>query len=160
MSSPIPVGTPAHLWRNASAGRMDFNFVVEAAVRGNPAMQLIRQANPFNDEPPMGMEPILIRVSVSDVTGSDTLSLNSMDFGTVSSGRLIKAFDYNVCCLDEVQMDELDLTLLPGGTATGWIASAVKVGDPNPLLVYDPGMAVQSAISTNGVFFALPQGSH
>lgn len=160
LSNPIPAGTPTHLWLTASGGRMDFSFVVEGAMRGDPAMQLIRQANRFNQEPPTGTEPILIRVSVRDVTGDGTLSLNSLDFGLVSSGRLTNTFDYSVCCLDQVQMDALDVTLVPGGTATGWIASAVTVGDPSPLLVYDPGMAIRSNISANGVFFALPQGSH
>lgn len=160
LANPFPYSVPTQLSQTSNGNTMYFILSISKTIRSSTAWSLIQSANMFNPAPPSDMEPILIQLTISDVTGSGTLAISGMDFAVASNGRITKNMDYSVCCLDKVQMDELDnVTLLAGGTATGWIASLEAVGDQNSLLVLDPLLLLDQNTASSSLYFALPPTS-
>ncbi len=106
------------------------------------------------------MEPILVQVTISNVAQSEKLAVTDInDFAIISNGKMTTVNDYDICCLNEVLMDELYVYLSPGGTVTGWIPSLEYIGDQKPLLVFDPNVLSGTNNSTSSLYFALPPGS-
>ena len=163
LANPFPYNVPAHLYLTSNGDTMYFILSINKTIRGSMAWNLIQVANQFNKAPPSGMEPILIQLTISDVTGSGTLSLNNLDFAVVSNGRMTKDMDYSsffVSGLEKFQMDKLsNVTLLAGGNATGWIVSLESVGDTNSLLVFDPSLLLGMNTASSSLYFTLPPGS-
>jgi hypothetical protein len=152
ISYPVPFGVTATI---SSFGWQDYDFEISVnqIIRGAEAWNLIYRANMFNDEPLEGMEYILIEVSVKNTSSSVTLELNSFDFETVSNAQIFDSWYYNVCCLGDVGKTELDITLLPTGSATGWLALPVFIDDLNPMLIMgrddDAGGGIYFSLTSN-----------
>ncbi len=143
-ANPIPIGTARTLIKN---GEIEFELTVVEVFRGTDALQRIKSANQFNDDPPDGFEFVLILASVA-YTGEDKglLEVNEFVASSVTNDRVISysdTFIYSPCCLEPT----FDMQLLQGGTGEGWIALPVAVDDPAPLMLI-------GEVST-GVFFSL-----
>ncbi|MCB0033798.1 MAG: hypothetical protein KDE51_07260 [Anaerolineales bacterium] len=132
LAEPYTYGETAFLTSN---DELSFSLTVTDVVRGPEALQIIKSANQFNEDPPEDFEFVVARLAV-EYTGDDAgqLELTKRDVSVVTNGRIIAysdTFTYAPCCLEP----EFEITLLPGGRAEGLIALPVAVDDPNPLLL-------------------------
>jgi hypothetical protein len=163
LESPFPYNEPAlineTLNQNTYNFKYNFKLFINKTIRGSAALSLILKADPLNPRPPATMEPILVQVTISNVAKSEKLALTSDDFAVISNGKMTTVNDYDICCLNEVLMDELYVYLSPGGTVSGWIPSLEYIGDQKPLLVFDPNVLSGTNNSTSSLYFALPPGS-
>ena len=132
LADPYTYGETAYL---AIDEELDFTMVVTNVVRGSDALQVIKTANQFNDDPPEGFEFVVVRLFV-EYTGEDfgLLEMNESALSIVTNGRILGYGDmlnYSPCCLEPA----FELTLLPGGRGEGLIALPVALDDPDPLLL-------------------------
>jgi len=134
LENPLPYGVTS--WYVESGGiRSEYTITVLENIRGADAWVAVSRANMFNDEPPQGMEYILIHIEIAH-TGNDSgvVEIDEYDFGIETQNQLFDAFDTSVCCLEDVGYPELDVALLAGAKADGWIALPVFIEDNGPLL--------------------------
>ena len=145
--SPIPFGQKGTLTDSLSGGTFDLQ--VQEVMRGAKAIYLIQQASTKNQNPPQGMEYILIRVTITLDSGN--LNLSDYDFIVDSNGNFSDSFSSPVCCMSAVGYKILYAGLSTLGASTdGWIARMVFINDPKPVLIYRTGND-----SSNGVYFSL-----
>jgi hypothetical protein len=143
------IGESASLTKN---GTIEFTLSVEEVIRGSGALDVIMQANQFNDPAPEGFEWVLARIQIN-YTGEDQgmLEISKQNFAVVTNGRIIHyddTFIYSPCCIEP----DLELSLMPGGTGSGWISVPVVIDDQSPLLAI--GLRDNG---TGGIFFSLTQ---
>jgi len=139
---PYPIGYGTE-W--VQDGDKHFVIGVTDVTRGNVAWAIIYGFNRFNSPAPAGQEYVLIEIPVSYVSGpaDSILNLDEYDFGTVSNNVIFSPY------IAVVTHPQFDFSLFPGGSAWGYIAKLVYIGDPAPLLYfYQP---------INGYFFSLTQ---
>lgn len=116
-------------------------------VRGEKAMQMLTDANMFNDEPDEGYEYILAKVAVSalSVENDGAFSLNDYYFKTFSSNNE----EMPRASVVEPK-PQFDGKIYAGGNTEGWITVQVKKDDKNPKLAY--GLDYNGI---GGIWFAL-----
>lgn len=133
MTRPYQIQEVAKLTWTYLFNTSDIEFRVVQVVRGQEALQVVMQANMFNDDPPQDMEYALIRVMVALKKG--TLEMGDFNIYVASNGQL---FDWSSapCCLDDAGYPKFEANLiLPDTTTEGWIARPVFITDQNPLVV-------------------------
>jgi len=148
-SNPFPFGFEVPMVRTDE----DISFVVkvEEVIRGDEAWSIIYKANQFNDPPPDGFEPILVKIYVKNKSSADFLELsiyNSLSLAT--KGNVLDGFFYSPCCLDNAGLVEFEVKLNPSGEHTGWFASAVHIDENSPMLVVGADSS-----GKGGVYFSL-----
>lgn len=135
MTRPIPVNQPVEMSITSGGKEMGFTATVVKVMDGDEAMEVIRAANQFNNDPPDGYTFILVMVQVIAAAGNDgVLQINQFDASVVTGGRIIPTYDsaYRLpCCLDP----GFDFRLLPGAMGIGWIPLPVAAGDTDPLML-------------------------
>ena len=148
-SNPFPFGFEVPMVRTDE----DISFVVkvEEVIRGDEAWSIIYKANQFNDPPPDGFEPILVKIYVKNKSSADFLELsiyNSLSLAT--KGNVLDGWFYSPCCLDSAGLVEFEVKLNPSGEHTGWFASAVHIDENSPMLVVGADRS-----GKGGVYFSL-----
>lgn len=155
-SSPFPFGRVKTLQYTLADGRTsDVSFVVMEVVRGPDADAIVRRANMFNDEPPVGASWMLIKLRVTLQSGA-AFSIDASDVAVVSGGQLFSGFQLSVCCTEDEGYPELDASIAaPQTFVDGWVIRPVLLDDPRPLMVL--GLNVFEPDLDDGLFFALTQ---
>jgi len=122
-SNPYPFGLPAKL----TQGKALFEMSIPQVVRGGEAQNIIKTANLFNEDPPDGMEYVLVHIYIKYISGTGTISFDNLSFVTLSDGQIFDWLSVGVlCCLDNAGLKELDINLaLAGAQSDGWIARPV-----------------------------------
>ena len=89
----------------------------------------------FNDDPPEGMEYVLIKTKLTYTGGEGLVEASDSDFSSVSNGQVFDWSIGSVCCMEDVNHPEIDAKLIsPGAEAEGWITQIVFIDDPYPML--------------------------
>lgn len=108
-------------------------WVIEA-IRGDEALQRVKEANMFNEDPAEGMEYVIVHIGARNVkpdAGSDSISWLSFK-ATGDAGRV---YD-NPTVVDPEP--SLDYDVYAGGEVHGWVTVQVAAGEQNIKLVYEP----------------------
>ena len=109
-------------------------------VRGQEALDMVMEANEFNEEPEPGMEYVLVHIGARNVsTSPEPQQISSFLFRiTGDAGRV---YDSTFVVSPSPALDH---ELYPGGEATGWITLTVPEGEQALRLVYEPWLAFNS----------------
>lgn len=115
----------------------DWEITILEVQRGAPAWNSILAANQFNEPAADGMEYILARVKVRNISGSETAeSVSSYLFKSTGSANVMHDNVYVVS-----PTPALNASLFPGGEATGWVALQAKIGETGLMAVFEPVFA-------------------
>jgi hypothetical protein len=114
-------------------------WVIET-VRGQAALDMVMEANQFNDEPDEGMEYVLVHVGARNIGTSTEVQYMGM-FSFQITGDAARVYDSAFVIDPEPR---LDYEMYPGGEATGWITLQVSEGEQNLLLIYEPWLSFTS----------------
>ena len=106
-------------------------------VRGQEALDMVMEANQFNDEPDEGMEYVLVHIGARNI-GTSTEVQYMGDFSFQITGDAARVYD-SVFVVDPEP--QLDYEMYPGGEATGWITLQVSEGEQNLKLIYEPWLS-------------------
>lgn len=114
-------------------------WVIES-VRGDEALQRVKEANMFNEDPAPGMEYVLVHVSVRNVkadSGSDRID----EFSFKLTGDAARVYDNPIVVDPEPRFD---FDIYAGGEASGWITLQAAEGEQGLKLVYEPAFSFTS----------------
>ncbi|AIU70226.1 hypothetical protein TEU_07705 [Thermococcus eurythermalis] len=136
ISNPAKVREPVSVKIRSYDDTKTVEVTVVDYIRGEKANAMIKDANMFNDDPKPGHEYLLVKVRVKYTEGSETLSVNPLDFRVVIDGAM---HDYEWVVLPEEtpKLDSVDL--LPGGKVEGWLAFMVPENQ-KVLIAYQENM--------------------
>jgi hypothetical protein len=138
---PVPFGETA-------VGE-DWQVTIQDVITGEAAWEIILDANQFNDPPPKGMEYILIKAKVRNISLEEGDSLiQSRDFSLLTNSG--EALD--IPSVVEPK-PELYFNLYPGGEAEGWMALQAPEKAKNLVLFFSPDSS-----AANDRYFSLGQG--
>ena len=108
-------------------------WVIES-VRGDAALQLLKEANQFNDDPAAGLEYVLVRVGARNVsTEPGSQQIEQYAFSMTGDQNRV----YDLPSLVEPE-PSLSYDVYAGGEVSGWIALECAVGETNLRLMYEP----------------------
>jgi hypothetical protein len=139
VNNPVPFGERA-------VGE-NWEIRVIESIRGQDALDMVMEANQFNDEPQAGMEYVLVHVGARNVgTSSGVESISEFSFEITGDSNRI--FENPFVVSPE---PALDFEMYPGGEASGWITLEVPEGEQNLRLVYEPWLS----FTAQQRFFAL-----
>ena len=140
-SNPTGINNPLSIWCTSygsvsSYGENDYHVRITLTdlIRGNPAWQLILDANMFNDPPGPGFEYILAKVRFEYLEGptpDTTFWATSYDFDAISSTGV----EYDMPSVIEPD-PSLNADLYPGASHEGWAAFEVAIVDSVPLMTF------------------------
>ena len=149
LSTPLPAGqsldNPV-----AAGGVLHGSDGTEIVVTGvlDDATDLVMETNQFNDPPEPGNRFYMAAVTVSYVSGTDSLDVAESDYSLIGDNRIVYTPFEDSC---GVIPDELDAELFPGGQTEGNICFQIESGDSNFVLIHRPGYRDE-----NRRFLALP----
>ncbi len=130
----------------------NWDIQVLQVVRGDEALQMVLDANQFNDPPPEGMEYVLVLVhATSTYEDNESHEISDFDFA-LTGDRLIRYDPAFVFDLEPV----LDAELLPGGESEGWLAFPVSIDEGNTILIFDEWISFDE---DNERYIALEEGA-
>jgi hypothetical protein len=108
-----------------------WEFTVLEMLRGADAWDALYAASDYNDEPQEGMEYVLARVKVRNISEEDApQSVGSSQFGIVGDNKEI--YDQVYVTVPE---PELDAWLYPDGEAEGWVALQAAEDETGLILI-------------------------
>jgi hypothetical protein len=148
---PFPAGEWVYLTMTSEGETVDFRIKIEEVIRGDEAWEIIKEANMFNEMPPEGYEPILIKISIRNTSPSGFLSLEKYDISIATKGNVTSYSFYSPCCIDSAGLVEFDAQLNPTGEHSGWIARAVDIDDASPMVIIGADYN-----GRGGLYFSLP----
>ena len=134
-SNPFSLGEPGTFTLD---GDKIITIAVVEVLFGDDAYNKVIDANMFNDEPPEGLEYIIVKLSINYLQGSspdDLLEISysvwggDIEIGCVSNNKIVTENSW-VSGLEP----ELDFKLFPESQAEGYHAIFCEIGDQNPLL--------------------------
>jgi hypothetical protein len=125
-SDPVPVG-------ERIVGETWEVWVIES-VRGADALARIKEVNQFNEDPPAGMEYVLVHVGARNI-GDDPESEVIEEYSFKMTGDAGRVYDP-----PSIVDPEPDFTfdVYSGGEVSGWITMMSAVDEQNLKLVYEP----------------------
>ena len=111
----------------------DFSIEIMEVLRGDDALEGVLAASDFNDPPASGWEYVQIRVQMTYNGTESKAETGEWDFRLTGSYAVYRS-------RAQVFQEEpgLDATLVPGGTAEGWVGFEVPADETDLILVYDP----------------------
>ena len=123
VDDPAPAGTVI--------ATRQWEFTVLEVVRGDAAWDALYKANEYNDEPEMGMEYVLLRLKVRNISDEDApYNCDNDLFKIVGDNKTIYDSPYLT-----VPEPELDAWLYPNGETEGWIALQVAEDESGLILI-------------------------
>ena len=106
-------------------------------VRGDAALEILTEANSFNEPPADGHEYVLVRLRGHNLSREDTFgNMWEADF-KVTGNENVLYFFYARPSLVEPTPD-FDFYLFPGGSGEGYMAFQVRVEDTGLMLRHEP----------------------
>jgi hypothetical protein len=125
-SVPVPLGERA-------VGETWELWIIET-IRGDEALELVLEANEFNDEPEEGMEYLLVNIGARNVaSGDEAEQINSLLFRVTGDAAIIYDSPYAV-----EPEPRMDYDVYPGGEVTGWVTLQIPTTERDLILVYEP----------------------
>lgn len=125
-SQPAPLGE--------TVATDSWQITVSEVIRGDSAWNMIAEANQFNDPPADGMEYVLARLIVRNISSQDSAEvIDSSSFSTTGSANTV----HDTPTIVEPE-PILDHRLYPGGEAEGWIALQAAEGEENLMIIFEP----------------------
>ena len=124
--SPVPFGQKA----------TTDTFEIEAveAVRGSSALEMVRAASSYNDPPAAGMEYVVVRLRVRNVSAvRGWYRIDESSFRLVGTQRSLWDRPYVVDPWPELSAD-----LYSGGVAEGWVTLQAAADEADLRVVYQP----------------------
>lgn len=148
MNNPAPVGITQSVNVSNFSEEYSASVVVKEVIRGNKAIQMIQEANQFNDDPEDGCEYILAKIGMSIQSSKDdkSVSVSKSDFEPFTGNNAEYSSFFSVV----VPEPQLSRTLYPGASTEGWVAFQVKQDDASPKFVYGSNYD-----GTGGIWFSL-----
>lgn len=152
VNNPYPYNTAVELSSASLGEKSVITLQVQNVIRGEDANAIIKNANPFNDDPPKGTSWMLVHVKVTLKDGS-AYRLTDYDLDAISNGQIFNSGN-SACCTEEAGFPRLDANIaLPGTSVEGWVIRPVFLTDEKPLLVF--GINTFDPDLKDGIFFAL-----
>lgn len=112
----------------------DWEITTNTVLRGDKAWEKLLEANQFNDPPANGIEYLLVSITARYIGAEEPGGgLIGGMFTTTGGNNII--YDTPSAVEPEPNMD---VTLFPGGTATGWLALQIGKNEGNRLLIFEP----------------------
>jgi hypothetical protein len=140
LDNPFPYGIEVPLTWTGGGQSSEWSLQVLEVIRGDDANRLARQANTFNDDPPAGASWMFVKVKVT-LTGGDAMQFDYTDLVVISGGQMFDAFDFSVCCTDDMGYRKLEANIaVPGTSVEGWIIRPVMLDDAEPRLALNIDM--------------------
>lgn len=136
--NPVPVGVAYGM--EISATGLQFQVTVLDASYGEEAWEIASAVNEdrtfeFNAEPEEGWQYVIANLQI-DYNGEDKgiLELSRYSFGIVSGGTIYELFDVDYEKHLTGVGEDLDVEMLSGGSATGYLGWQVPVAEEPPTL--------------------------
>jgi len=142
--SPVPLGE-TYVCR---ADGREVELTIDHVVYGEEAVQMVMDANQFNDLPNEGYGFAVIHARAKYLSGDESRpwGVKEFDFVVVSENVVLRP----PAIVDPEP--SLDWQGFPGAEAEGWMTFLVASDDPSPVLVLVPGFGTDVS---EGVWFAL-----
>jgi hypothetical protein len=142
--SPVPL-EETYVWRGD--GRL-VELTVDDAIFGEEAIQMVMEANQFNDPPQEGYGFAVIHVRARYIAGdeSEAWGVDEFDFVVVSDNVVLRP----PAIVDP--KPQFEWKGFPGASVEGWMTFRVSADDPSPILVFAP---TPGSDVSEGVWFAL-----
>lgn len=123
-------------WSLIRGDYMEYSLGVYDIIRGESALEYIKEMNQFNDDPGYGKEYILAKIHF-ELEESDTGSyeLTPYEFEAVSGNGV--AYNTPFIVFDDYYFEEFDRKIYDGGEFEGWLAFEVDKDDEYPLLLWN-----------------------
>jgi hypothetical protein len=119
-------------------GKVTYEIEMLELISGTKALEMVRKANPFNDEPEAGKEYILakFRVAILDTQEDKPYSFNHAKFNVISGTGVEYTGFLSVSGLEP----DLRADLYEGASHIGWTYFLVDIND-HPVAVMDRGQS-------------------
>lgn len=123
-------------------------MTIDRAIFGDEAIQMVVDANQFNDLPEEGYGLALVYAEAAYLSGDESQpwGIDEYDFVVVSDNVVLRA----PAIVDPEP--KFDWKGFPGAEAEGWMTFLVASDDPAPVLVFKPELGMDVS---KGVWFAL-----
>lgn len=119
---------------NQTVTTEDWQVTILEVIRGDPAWTMIQSTNQFNDPPAEGMEYILAKVRVRNIsTADESEQIDDNWFETTGNANVL----YDPPSVVEPD-PALDVVLFPGGQYEGWAVMQAAIGETNLVAVFEP----------------------
>lgn len=131
----------------------DWEVSVLEVIRGDEAWARIQQANQFNEPPREGMEYVLMRVGVRNISTAERyLTMDEFAFNPTGSANVLHDLP-SVVSPEPV----FDTCLYPGGRAEGWVSMQVYSDETDLMARFEP--AFEWFDDEQARFLALEEGA-
>ncbi len=141
-ATPIPTETPSPIGSsrrqpfppNSEINLSQRSVQILESIQGDEALTQILQANPFNDPPPDGMEYLMIKIRVKNITEGDTeIKISNADFKL--TGSYLKKYSPVSVVMPDPNFSD---GLFPGGETIGWVPFLISPDETNRMIIVDP----------------------
>lgn len=151
-SSPVGMARENPYSRTELIQAPNWDIQVLEVVRGEEALQMVMEANQFNDPPLPGMDYVLILVhATSTYEDNESHEISEFDFA-LTGDRHIR---YNPAFVFDLE-PVLDAELLAGGETEGWLAFPAGIDEGNIILIFDEWISFDDE---NERYIALEEGA-
>ncbi len=123
-AAPLPAGSTIAV--------NDFSIEILEVLRGDEALENVLAASDSNDPPAAGFEYVQIHVRMTYEGTESSADTGEWDFRLTGSDGV-----YRSRALVFQTEPDLNATLVPGGTADGWVAFEVPAAETDLMLIYD-----------------------
>jgi hypothetical protein len=112
----------------------DWEVLILEVIRGDEALNMVQEANQFNEPPDEGMEYIAVKTHVRNISTEDRATqIDGSYFETTGDANV--AYDLP-SVVDPAPA--LDASLFPGGEYEGWIVVQAATGETGIRLIFEP----------------------
>ena len=134
MSSPAPVGISQSIPLSGAGVKGSAEISLEKVLRGEDAMNTLRDANRIPASPKDGFEYVLARfkVSITELPDVKSINVNSSMFDVFSSQNIRYSASAPVIAPSPQLSGQLNL----GASVEGWVVFQVSQDDPAPKCVF------------------------
>jgi hypothetical protein len=123
--NPVPFGE--------TAITDDWEITITEVIKGEEALELVKEANQFNDSPEDGMEYILIKVKVRNINSVDkAINIDNFYFNSTGNANVLYELPSVVN-----PAPELNVSLFPGGEYEGWVTLQAAIGETDLIAVFE-----------------------
>ncbi|MCJ7855484.1 copper amine oxidase N-terminal domain-containing protein [Lachnospiraceae bacterium NSJ-143] len=131
-TTPAPVGTSQEVTLSGLNGSFTINVTVESSVRGDEALNIVKNANIFNGNPPAGMEYAVVKIKADVISHEKDGAVNIGNYDFTAYGKDGTKYDYYQAVAPEPKFGG---TASVGDTLEGYAVYCVNKTDTAPKLV-------------------------
>src|SRR5690606_13232574 len=112
----------------------EWEISILEVVYGDEALNMVMEANQFNDPPEDGMEYIIVNIYARNISSTEDSNNIDWTYFNITGNANIK-YEHPSIVSPEPR---LNIDLYPGGVTEGWIVLQAGIDEENLIIIFDP----------------------